>query len=94
MEASKRLPNSEIPGIDAVTLNQFAALALEEEEHEDDGDVSPVLPSTSKVSSAPHRRSAKGKVVVRQQHCKVEVFLEDDDMCRVFEVSRFRSFYT
>ncbi|KAF4779012.1 hypothetical protein HER10_EVM0000242 [Colletotrichum scovillei] len=87
MEASKRLPNSEIPGIDAVTLNQFAALALEGEEHNDDGDVSPILPSTSKVTAAPHRRSAKGKVVVRQQHCKVEVFLEDDDMCRVFEVS-------
>ncbi|KAK1712626.1 uncharacterized protein BDZ83DRAFT_756990 [Colletotrichum acutatum] len=86
--ASKRLPNSEIPRIDAVTLNQFAVLALEEEENDDDDDdVSPILPSISKVPAAPHRKSAKGKVVVRQQHCKVEIFLEDDDMCRVFEAS-------
>ncbi|KAJ0299613.1 hypothetical protein COL5a_000136 [Colletotrichum fioriniae] len=85
--ASKRLPNSEIPGIDSVTLNQFATLALEEEEDNDDNDVSPITATTSKLPAAPHRRSAKGKVVVRQQHCKIEVFLEDDDMCRVFEVS-------
>ncbi|KXH31612.1 hypothetical protein CSAL01_04609 [Colletotrichum salicis] len=85
---SKKLPTSEIPGIDTVTLNQFAALALEEGDTDtDDDDDAPILPTSSKLPTATHRRSAKGKVILRQPHAKLEVFLEDDEMCRVFEVA-------
>ncbi|KAK1637846.1 hypothetical protein BDP81DRAFT_517686 [Colletotrichum phormii] len=87
--AESKLPTSEIPGIDTVTLNQFAALALEEgdTDADDDDDDAPLLPTSSKLPTATHRRSAKGKVILRQPHAKLEVFLEDDEMCRVFEVA-------